>query len=419
MRTRLGLLCAAIVAALVWFVWSEGQALGATLHCGDVITHDTVLDNDLFDCSKDGIVIGADGITLDLNGHTISGAFLQPEDWQYSPGAGVLNRGYANVTIENGVIGQFAQGADFRGLPTQASMDDHSTVRGLTVGRSIDGILVSGNQSLVEDNTISAPEGGINVTGSGNVLAGNTGVIFVSGSTNLVEHNVGAITTSGNHNVIRDNADVWVLDLSGHGNIVKNNTSEERRGIWLIRWADHSQIKGNSLLGNPFGGMLFFQATDNLVARNRVIDPGEGGIAMTGGSDRNEIVRNEVSGATNAGDRITIGAGLDGSGIGIADSHDNRIERNTVVGNTADGIAVNSASTRTAITRNRASRNGDDGIHVENPYSTLTANSAFLNGDLGIEAVSGVIDGGHNRAFDNGNPLQCLNVSCKGKGWKN
>jgi len=31
---------------------------------------------------------------------------------------------------------------------------------------------------------------------------------------------------------------------------------------------------------------------------------------------------------------------------------------------------------------------------------------------LGIEPVAGVIDGGGNRAWDNGNPLQCLNVDC-------
>ena len=30
------------------------------------------------------------------------------------------------------------------------------------------------------------------------------------------------------------------------------------------------------------------------------------------------------------------------------------------------------------------------------------------NGDLGIEAVSGVTDGGGNRARGNGNPAQCV-----------
>jgi hypothetical protein len=39
--------------------------------CGDVITADTTLDSNLVDCPSNGIVIGADDITLDLNGHRI------------------------------------------------------------------------------------------------------------------------------------------------------------------------------------------------------------------------------------------------------------------------------------------------------------------------------------------------------------
>ena len=44
--------------------------------------------------------------------------------------------------------------------------------------------------------------------------------------------------------------------------------------------------------------------------------------------------------------------------------------------------------------------------------TTITHNVTYANGDLGIEAAEGVVGGG-NRAFGNGNPLQCLNVECK------
>ena len=50
-----------------------GQEAPPGLECGDTITADTTLDRDLTDCPNNGIVVGADGITLDLNGHTISG----------------------------------------------------------------------------------------------------------------------------------------------------------------------------------------------------------------------------------------------------------------------------------------------------------------------------------------------------------
>ncbi len=45
----------------------------------------------------------------------------------------------------------------------------------------------------------------------------------------------------------------------------------------------------------------------------------------------------------------------------------------------------------------------------------LVANRASSNFDLGIEAIAGVLDGGGNRAFGNGDPLQCMNVACRRK----
>lgn len=43
------------------------------VHCGLTITSDVRLSNDLVGCSGNGIVIGADNVTLDLNGHIIDG----------------------------------------------------------------------------------------------------------------------------------------------------------------------------------------------------------------------------------------------------------------------------------------------------------------------------------------------------------
>lgn len=55
---------------------------------------------------------------------------------------------------------------------------------------------------------------------------------------------------------------------------------------------------------------------------------------------------------------------------------------------------------------------GHDGINITSASTTVTRNLAVHNGNLGIEAVAGVLDGGSNRAFANGNPLQCLNIAC-------
>src|SRR5688572_13807111 len=68
------------LAAFVAVAATGATALGggpapvaSELSCGDTITADTTLTGDLVDCPSNGIVIGADDITLDLNGHTVAG----------------------------------------------------------------------------------------------------------------------------------------------------------------------------------------------------------------------------------------------------------------------------------------------------------------------------------------------------------
>src|SRR4051812_27360822 len=112
MWTRLGPLFTAALAALTFLAFSAGRALADHVQCGDVIMQDTTLDSDLT-CTRSGfenvtgIVIGADDITLDLGGHTLTG-----------PGAGgfpddnaVDNRaGHDRITIRNGAIRAFNTG---------------------------------------------------------------------------------------------------------------------------------------------------------------------------------------------------------------------------------------------------------------------------------------------------------------------
>ena len=43
------------------------------LECGSVVTRDVRLSRDLRGCTGNGLVVGADGVDIDLNGHLISG----------------------------------------------------------------------------------------------------------------------------------------------------------------------------------------------------------------------------------------------------------------------------------------------------------------------------------------------------------
>ncbi|MBA3956730.1 MAG: right-handed parallel beta-helix repeat-containing protein, partial [Acidimicrobiia bacterium] len=78
--------------------------------CGTVLTEDTTLDGDVGPCSGGGIVIETDGITLDLNGHSVLGTPQQPGE-----GAGILLRQVEGVTVFNGTVAHFDGGVVVEG----------------------------------------------------------------------------------------------------------------------------------------------------------------------------------------------------------------------------------------------------------------------------------------------------------------
>jgi hypothetical protein len=103
-----------VTFVVVALVASSGAAVTAKQpKCGDTITTDTTLHKDLVNCPNNGIIIGADNVTLDLNGHTIDGdgtaaAGCDPEA-EFCDVA-VLNRGHDGVTVTHGSVREFVVG---------------------------------------------------------------------------------------------------------------------------------------------------------------------------------------------------------------------------------------------------------------------------------------------------------------------
>ena len=54
----------------------------------------------------------------------------------------------------------------------------------------------------------------------------------------------------------------------------------------------------------------------------------------------------------------------------------------------------------------------NDGLNAVGTVA-ISSNAAIGNADYGIEASGAVTDGGGNIAFANGNPAQCLGVTCR------
>jgi large repetitive protein len=403
---RVGVLCAAFAVAALLLPGS-GQALVSQVSCGATITTDAQLDSDLANCPNVGIVIGADNLTLDLNGHTVSGdgqpVASCPEG--ESCDVGIDNTaGHTGVTIKSGAVrsfdvGVFVRGASGNRIHRLASANNSSF--GVIVGDSsenridhnsslndgVSGILMfDSRDSRIEHNSVAGAHGyAIPVSESshnrleGNVLDGNDHGILLDGS---------------NDNAVRGNR----ISHSGGSSIDIGHSSDNR-------------VEENVLSDNG-DGVILFEAHGNQIRENSVTGTGFFGFPDTGGfgvildgADDNLVQRNAVTGGRGPAILVT---SLDSQEA----SEGNVVSHNVASSRLSDGILVEASATGTLLERNTANGNGDDGIDVDAPGTTVTRNTANDNRDLGIEAVPGVIDGGGNRASGNGNALQCTNLAC-------
>jgi parallel beta-helix repeat protein len=203
------------------------------------------------------------------------------------------------------------------------------------------------------------------------------------------------------HNSFRHNPlGIHVEDSTD--NLIKGNRISRNAEFGIFMQADRNRVRRNRCVRNR-ACILVGPGNRNVIARNRV-SRGVAGIAVEKGRG-NLVARNVVGRARVVG----ISLGLKNPPIG--GSH-NVVRRNLVRGSGKDGFRVAKADHRSRLRRNVAIGAEDDGFDVKSRSAKLTRNRALRNGDLGIEAVRGVIDGGGNKAYGNGDPRQCTNVVC-------
>lgn len=160
-----------------------------SVQCGDQISVDTVLTEDLTCGPGDGLVIVANGVTLDLGGHTITG----PGAYGQGAGAGVRAAQRTGVTVMHGTI---------TGYQTAVVLDESwgGHVTRLTVHHNDQGIILSGGGGHLVDKNVAADNGrdaiklGLSEDNrvTQNTVSGNVyGIAVASGSTdNTVDRNV-------------------------------------------------------------------------------------------------------------------------------------------------------------------------------------------------------------------------------------
>jgi parallel beta-helix repeat protein len=196
-------------------------------------------------------------------------------------------------------------------------------------------------------------------------------------SGNLIENNLATLNAGRGISLNDPGSNNRVL-----GNTVASNRSElDGSAIYLHGFADGTAIERNRIADNIFGIFLSDSFGQTLIARN-ILTGNDVGIDLLE-SEHTWIRKNQVS-----------FSGGDGT-------------------YTPDGDGIHVDDVENVISENVTERNRDDGIEVLGGRNVISRNTANRNSDFGIEGEIGVIDGGGNKAFGNGNPLQCLNVVCK------
>jgi parallel beta-helix repeat protein len=314
-------LAVAFTTALTLLGMTAGAASGQPAQCGQVITGDVTLESDLH-CSGDGLaglVIGADGVTLDLGGHTLFDDIAS---------RGIDNSGgYDRVTIRNGAVSAGAVGIELR---------DASRNRLVNLEAQI--TVTGGDRNVVRDSRLpGARSGGLEVAGSDRMrILRNT----VSG------HWAGAMHIDSNGSLIAGNITIRGIVVAGSDNRIVRNLVQD---------------------GFTLPNIVVESGAGNVIARNWILaNQAAFGIELRGGT--NTVVR----------DNLVTGAAFDGISV-TSEATTTTVSANVATGNRDDGIGVESATT--AVARNVASTNGDLGIEAAPGVIDGGGNRAAGNGN--------------------------------------
>ncbi len=261
MRSRRQHVVVASLAALIATSGLAGTAGAHTRGCGEVITANEVLHNDIGPCHGDGLVVRGSNITVDLNGHEIFGEGGQAVEHQ---AAGVRILGQSNVTVTNGTVRDFYHGVRV----TQGSANRVTRMRavnnqggnGVVLENSADNVVaenvVVGNgrfAGISTFNSVSLPAGSARNTIRSNLVSMNA---FMGAHGISLEHGSGHLVT-GNQVVSSGRDGISLFGPVSNATVTANNVqSNGRHGINVQNGSVGNLVQGNQAMRNAQTGIL-------------------------------------------------------------------------------------------------------------------------------------------------------------------
>ena len=419
------------------------------VHCGEVLTEDTIVGNDLDNCPGEGLVVGASNIVVDLNGHRIDGPdYLIENTTGQEEGfpAGIRISGRTNVIVRNGTVRQFGWGVLLSSGATHNVVDNVDSfghaVAGIELFDADDGR--SGNtiqNSEIADNELGVllGAGSENSVVRNNEIHGNLGEqVFI--------HNSDGHRIEGNtmHGIPTDpnlDSDGGVLLEGASDNVLLNNTVHDTgdAGVNIHMGSHRNRVEGGTFYRNGDAGVIIGDSDRTKVIEITSHQQSDGGVVLNNAHDtevRDSDLRFNPSGVeagntnrlivynNDASDSLQTGLEI-GEGVGIR-ILDNVVHRAGGAGIGMEGGAFNALGLPVGgalIQNNRTDQNGESGILVADAGHTVRGNESYNNAGFGIDAGENPeipgdpfpgtnIDGGGNKASGNAEPEQCVGIVC-------
>ncbi|HXZ89845.1 MAG TPA: right-handed parallel beta-helix repeat-containing protein [Candidatus Dormibacteraeota bacterium] len=277
--------------------------------CGATITTNTTLTANIGPCSGNGLIIGANGITLNCAGHTITATTGNTNE-------GITVKGQTKVTVENCKVTGFYVGIDLYFSSTSNTLTGNTANKNAYYGFSLSGSSSSNN--ILTRNTAN-----------NNAYYG----FYLSGSSN----NILTKNTANGNTLIG-----FSLSFSS-SNTLSGNTANSNAlaGFYLTGSCSENRFTGNTANNDKNFGFALYGGSSNTLTRNTANHNVDG--FFFSDSSSNSLTGNTA----NKNDR----------GFHLYGSSSNTLTDNTASYNDADGFLLEASSSSNTLTKNTANSN--------------------------------------------------------------
>jgi parallel beta-helix repeat protein len=269
--------------------------------CGQVVTQDVTLTSDLNCDNGDGLIVGAPGITINLNGYSITGPQGGGEANPTTANSGNGDGGETNPTTANS-----GRGGSVTPVSTTADSGngDGGEANEEASGGEANPTTADSGSGDSDVTPASTPRQATDYDGSSGILVANADNVAIQGLGEIAGFSRGVTFLGSSGGALTDvqlvNNEIGAVMASSEGTEISRNTITNN-GIAVVSDASNGGVTAfNQIVANLEQGILLLGSSDSVVAANNMYGNGASGIYLDPMSQRNHIDYNTVFGHETA-----------------------------------------------------------------------------------------------------------------------